>query len=241
MRLEGKVALVTGGAGGIGAAICKLFTQEGATVYICDLHVQDGETLAQKYIVEDKKVYFLPLDVADAHAWQSVLARVEASEGRLDVLVNNAGISGSVPDRMDLDYFDKQWEINARGTFLGMKLARDLLAKSGRGSIVNMSSVLGLIAHEITHMGYNASKALCASCPRQRRCSSPIRHPRQLRSPWLDVRHAHIGQQRGSRTAQEAQRRSASQALRHGRGSRPGCAVSRLRRFIVCDRFRTCR
>lgn len=158
MRLEGKVALVTGGAGGIGAAICKLFTQEGATVYICDLHVQDGETLAQKYIVEDKKVYFLPLDVADAHAWQSVLARVEASEGRLDVLVNNAGISGSVPDRMDLDYFDKQWEINARGTFLGMKLARDLLAKSGRGSIVNMSSVLGLIAHEITHMGYNASK-----------------------------------------------------------------------------------
>ena len=58
----------------------------------------------------------------------------------------------------DLDYFDKQWEINARGTFLGMKLARDLLAKSGRGSIVNMSSVLGLIAHEITHMGYNASK-----------------------------------------------------------------------------------
>lgn len=158
MRLEGKVALVTGGAGGIGAAICKLFTQEGATVYICDLHVQDGETLAQKYIVEGKKVYFLPLDVADAHAWQSVLARVEASEGRLDVLVNNAGISGSVPDRMDLDYFDKQWEINARGTFLGMKLARDLLAKSGRGSIVNMSSVLGLIAHEITHMGYNASK-----------------------------------------------------------------------------------
>jgi NAD(P)-dependent dehydrogenase (short-subunit alcohol dehydrogenase family) len=101
VRLEGKVALVTGGAGGIGAAICKLFTQEGATVYICDLHVQDGETLAQKYIVEDKKVYFLPLDVADAHAWQSVLARVEASEGRLDVLVNNAGISGSVPDRMD--------------------------------------------------------------------------------------------------------------------------------------------
>ncbi len=158
MRLEGKIALVTGGAGGIGAAICELFTREGATVYLCDLHVQDGEALAEKYTAQGKRVHFLPLDVTDGDAWQTVLAHIEAADGRLDVLVNNAGISGSVPDRMDLAYFDKQWEINARGTFLGMKMARDLLAASGRASIINMSSVLGLIAHEITHMGYNASK-----------------------------------------------------------------------------------
>jgi NAD(P)-dependent dehydrogenase (short-subunit alcohol dehydrogenase family) len=158
VRLEGKIALVTGGAGGIGAAICELFTREGATVYLCDLHVQDGEALAEKYTAQGKRVHFLPLDVTDGDAWQTVLAHIEAADGRLDVLVNNAGISGSVPDRMDLAYFDKQWGINARGTFLGMKMARDLLAASGRASIINMSSVLGLIAHEITHMGYNASK-----------------------------------------------------------------------------------
>lgn len=158
MRLDGKVALVTGGTGGIGAAICKLFTDEGATVYVSDLPEHDGEAMAQEYTAKGKRVFFLPLNVTDPEEWQAVVTKIETSEGRLDVLVNNAGISGSVPDRMDLGYFDKQWEINARGTFLGMKAAQDLLAKSGRGSVINMSSVLGLIAHEITHMGYNASK-----------------------------------------------------------------------------------
>lgn len=158
MGLEGKVALVTGGAGGIGSAICELFTREGAVVYVCDLHEQDGRALAERYTQQGKQVIYCALDVTDEASWAAVLERVAAEQGRLDILVNNAGISGSVPDRMDLAYFDKQWQVNARGVFLGMKQAHDLLAKGRGASIINMSSVLGLIAHEITHMGYNASK-----------------------------------------------------------------------------------
>lgn len=158
MRLEGKVALVTGGAGGIGSAICELFTREGAVVYVCDLHEQDGRALAERYTQQGKQVIYCALDVTDEASWAAVLERVAAEQGRLDILVNNAGISGSVPDHMDLAYFDKQWQVNARGVFLGMKQAHDLLAKGRGASIINMSSVLGLIAHEITHMGYNASK-----------------------------------------------------------------------------------
>ena len=158
MRLEGKVALVTGGAGGIGSAICELFTREGAVVYVCDLHEQDGRALAERYTQQGKQVIYCALDVTDEASWAAVLERVAAEQGRLDILVNNAGIIGSVPDRMDLAYFDKQWQVNARGVFLGMKQAHDLLAKGRGASIINMSSVLGLIAHEITHMDYNASK-----------------------------------------------------------------------------------
>lgn len=158
MRLKGKIALVTGGAGGIGTAICELFTREGATVYLCDLHVADGEALAKKHTDRGDSVHFHPLDVTDEVSWTTILEQIAKTHGHLDILVNNAGISGSVPDKLDLAYFDKQWQINARGTFIGMKMAKDLLAASGKASIINMSSVLGLIAHEITHMGYNASK-----------------------------------------------------------------------------------
>lgn len=158
MRLTGKVAMITGGAGGIGAAICELFTREGATVYICDIHESDGIKIAEKYANSGKNVFFVKLDVTDVGSWERAIEEIKKKSNQLNILVNNAGISGSVPDRMDIDYFDKQWAINARGTFLGMKMARDLLRASKNSTIVNMSSVLGLIAHEITHMGYNASK-----------------------------------------------------------------------------------
>lgn len=146
--------LITAGAGGIGLAVAKAFLASGARVHIADVNADAVRTITDEFPAITGSVG----DVSKPADLDALFADVRRHLGGLDVLVNNAGISGSVPDRMDLDYFDKQWEINARGTFLGMKLARDLLAKSGRGSIVNMSSVLGLIAHEITHMGYNASK-----------------------------------------------------------------------------------
>lgn len=150
-----RVALVTGSTSGIGLAIAERLCTEGFHVAF---HSRSSAVLGRELAARHPGASYTQADLADDAQTRRLAAEVLERHGRLDVLVNNAGISGSVPDRMDLDYFDKQWEINARGTFLGMKLARDLLAKSGRGSIVNMSSVLGLIAHEITHMGYNASK-----------------------------------------------------------------------------------
>lgn len=159
MRFENKVALVTGGAGGIGGSTCRLLAAEGARIVIADLVADDGEALANEIRNGGAEAIYVSLDVTDEHAWDSTLEVVRARFGRLDILVNNAGISGAVPDKMDLEYFDKLWAINGRGTFLGMRAARKELAASGKGAIVNMSSVAGIVAHEITHMGYNAAKA----------------------------------------------------------------------------------
>ncbi len=159
MRFKDRVALVTGGAGGIGGCTCRLLAAEGARIAIADLFADDGEALAQEIRDSDGDAIFISLDVTDEHAWESAMETVRSRFGRLDILVNNAGISGAVPDKMDLEYFDKLWAINGRGTFLGMRAARKDLATSGGGVIVNMSSVAGIVAHEVTHMGYNAAKA----------------------------------------------------------------------------------
>jgi len=79
--------------------------------------------------------------------------------GRLDILVNNAGLSGAVTDRMDVEYFDRLMSVNARGNFLGMKYAIPAMRKTGGGSIVNMSSMSGIVGQEFVHMGYNGAKA----------------------------------------------------------------------------------
>jgi len=145
--------LITGSSQGIGLATAKAFANLGARVAIGDLNEDLAKTEAQA--LDALGGY---LDVTDAESFANFAKATQDNFGPIDILVNNAGISGSVPDRMDLAYFDKQWQVNARGVFLGMKQAHDLLAKGRGASIINMSSVLGLIAHEITHMGYNASK-----------------------------------------------------------------------------------
>lgn len=157
--MQDKVVVITGATNGIGEVAATELARQGAKVTILGRSAERCAATARRIQeATGKQVDTLVADFSVKAEVERAARELRGRLTRLDVLVNNAGISGSVPDRMDLDYFDKQWEINARGTFLGMKLARDLLAKSGRGSIVNMSSVLGLIAHEITHMGYNASK-----------------------------------------------------------------------------------
>lgn len=159
MRLKNKVALITGGANGMGESIARLFAREGAKVAIADLLEREGNDVVSAIKATGAEAIFVRLDVSDEAQWLDAVRAIVARYGRLDVLVNNAGISGSVPDRMSTEYFDKLMAVNARGTFLGMKAAIPEMQKTGGGSIVNLSSISGMVGQPLIHMGYNAAKA----------------------------------------------------------------------------------
>lgn len=158
MRLKDKVALITGAAAGMGEAAAKLFAREGAKVVAADILEQEGRAVTDAIVAAGGDAMFVRLDISDEQQWQQAMQQTLQRYGRLDVLVNNAGISGAVQDRMDVAYFDRLMAVNARGTFLGMKYAIAEMEKTGGGSIVNLSSISGVIGQEFVHMGYNGAK-----------------------------------------------------------------------------------
>lgn len=159
MRLEGKIAIVTGGAHGMGECTVRLFAREGATVVIADILDTEGEALAASLSAAGATASFRHLDVTQEAEWERLVADTVQRFGRLDILVNNAGISGAVPDRLSTEHFDRLMAVNARGTFLGVKHGALAMQKTGGGSIVNLSSISGLVGQTFVHMGYNAAKA----------------------------------------------------------------------------------
>jgi NAD(P)-dependent dehydrogenase (short-subunit alcohol dehydrogenase family) len=158
VRLKDKVALITGAASGMGESAARLFAREGAKVVITDVLAEEGESVASSVVADGGEAQFMALDVSDETQWQAVVDATVARYGGIDILINNAGLSGAVPDRMDLAYFDKLMAVNARGNFLGMKYVIPVMQKAGGGSIVNMSSMSGIIGQEFVHMGYNGAK-----------------------------------------------------------------------------------
>jgi len=159
MRLEGKVAIVTGAASGMGAATARRFAREGASVVIADMLEDEGHAVAQQIVTANGVGEFMKLDVANEANWKAVVDATLAKYGKLDILVNNAGISGSaVTDVLDTAMWDKLMEVNGRGTFLGVKFAVPAMKAAGGGSIVNLSSISGVVGQNRIHVGYNASK-----------------------------------------------------------------------------------
>jgi NAD(P)-dependent dehydrogenase (short-subunit alcohol dehydrogenase family) len=158
VRLKDKVALITGGAHGMGESTARIFAREGAKVAIADVLEREGGEVAASIVAAGGGALFLRLDVSEEQQWAATVRATVARYGRLDILVNNAGISGAVPDRMSTEYFDRLMAVNTRGTFLGMKYAIPEMQKSGGGSIVNFSSISGFVGQEFVHMGYNAAK-----------------------------------------------------------------------------------
>jgi NAD(P)-dependent dehydrogenase (short-subunit alcohol dehydrogenase family) len=158
MRLKDKVALITGGAQGMGESMARLFVREGAKVAIGDVLEREGAGVAASIQAAGGDAVFLRLDVSDEAQWTQAVRTTVARHGRLDILVNNAGISGAVPDRTSTEYYDRLMAVNARGTFLGMMTAVPEMQKAGGGAIVNLSSISGFIGQEFVHMGYNAAK-----------------------------------------------------------------------------------
>lgn len=159
MRLKNKVALITGAASGMGESAARIFAEEGARVVIADILENEGTAVAEAIKASGGDASFVALDVSNEEQWRSGIDASLAKYGRLDILVNNAGLSGAVTDRMDVEYYDRLMSVNARGNFLGMKYAILAMRKTGGGSIVNMSSMSGIVGQEFVHMGYNGAKA----------------------------------------------------------------------------------
>ena len=137
MRLEGKVAIVTGGARGMGAAEAKLLAREGAKVAIGDVLEEDGKAVEAEIAEAGGEALFIPLDVTKEQDWSRVLEQVLARFGKLDILVNNAGISSrAFPDPADIDGWDRIMEINAKGVYLGTRAAIPAMQQAGGGSIL---------------------------------------------------------------------------------------------------------
>ena len=142
MRLEGKVALITGGASGMGAAQAKLFADEGAAVCVADIDDDGGRALVEEIVTAGGKAIYAHLDVTDAIQWEAAAAKVEEAYGPLTILCNNAGANFRVS-------FDEQTEESWRiimdtaltGAFLGIKAAVPSMRRAGSGSIINMGSI----------------------------------------------------------------------------------------------------
>ena len=158
MRLSDRVAIVTGAASGMGAATARLFAREGAKVIVADVLEAEGRELAAAIAAERGQARFQRLDVASAAAWEAAVAAALADYGRLDILINNAGISGSDPDRLSVATWEAQMRVNATGVFLGMRAVIPEMQKERRGAIVNISSISGIVGQDFVHMGYNAAK-----------------------------------------------------------------------------------
>jgi NAD(P)-dependent dehydrogenase (short-subunit alcohol dehydrogenase family) len=158
--VQDKVAIVTGAAGSLGAAQARMLARNGAKTVLTDLKADAGEALAAELAGEGCDVLFLAHDVTSEPAWQEVMAKTVERFGRLDVLVNNAGVNlkrGALEDR-SVEEFDLMTDVNIKSVFLGTKHAIPLLRAVGGGSIVNISSVAGLGRSKIMEAIYVATK-----------------------------------------------------------------------------------
>ena len=157
MRLEGKVALITGGARGMGASEARLFAREGAKVTIGDILEAEGKQVEAEISEAGGEASFVRLDVTRAQDWQGAIEATVARYGKLNVLVNNAGIvNRSSLEETSEEIWDRILDVNAKGVFLGTKLVMPEMRRAGGGSIINISSVSGMIS--LGYPAYNASK-----------------------------------------------------------------------------------
>ena len=159
MRLEGKVAIISGGARGMGAAEAKLFAREGAKVIICDVLEDEGRQTEAEINEVGGDAVFVKLDVTSQDEWENAVNTAIERFGKLDILVNNAGIIvQSTIEDMTVELWDKVMDVNAKGVFLGTKTAIPHMKEVGGGSIVNISSISGIVGQDNVNAGYNASK-----------------------------------------------------------------------------------
>ena len=157
MRLERKVALITGGYGGMGRASARLFAKEGATVFIAGRNQERGDALASEINEDGGKAHFVELDVVKQDQWDAAIGLVKEQAGALHILMNIVGSNALVRlPNVDIDERNTIFEINVTGTLRGIQTCAPLIRESGGGSIVNIGSVAGITGNFST--GYSSSK-----------------------------------------------------------------------------------
>jgi 3alpha(or 20beta)-hydroxysteroid dehydrogenase len=163
MRLNGKVALISGGARGEGAAEARLFAREGARVVFGDILDEEGRKVEAEIRKAAREAIYLHLDVTNEADWAAAVETAVSRHGKLDILVNNAGVVswGALEDTASEEW-DHVMDVNAKGVFLGTKTAIPAMRKVGGGSIINISSISGMIGQDSIQPVYNASKGRCA-------------------------------------------------------------------------------
>ena len=159
MRLQGKVAIITGGARGQGEAEARMFVREGAKVVFGDILDDEGRQVETEIAAAGGEAVYVRLDVTDEDAWREAVGTAVSRFGKVDILVNNAGIaSWNAGDDATVEEWDRIMEINAKGVFLGTKAVIPAMRAAGGGSIINISSISGMVGQTNIHPGYNASK-----------------------------------------------------------------------------------
>ena len=199
-RLDGKVAMVTGGASGIGAETSSVFVREGAKVAVVDVNDNLGRRVAEDL---GGGTLYAHLDTRDEVEWKAVVKQVVDAYGRLDILVNAAGVSGRRPDgssapsivEQDLDDWNRVMDVNSTGIFLGMKTTIPEMQKVGAGSIINISSIYGLVgsSHSAAYHASKGSVRLASKSAALQFATENIRvnsvHPGFVTSPMTQSMH----------------------------------------------------
>ena len=158
-RLDGKVALISGGARGQGAAEARMFASEGACVVFGDILDDDGRMVEAEIRELGGQATYIHLDVTSEADWAAAVNRAVSEYGKLDVLVNNAGIVlGRTIEEMTVEEWDRLFDVNAKGVFLGTKASLGAMRDAGGGSIVNISSTAGLVGNDYNLAGYSSTK-----------------------------------------------------------------------------------
>lgn len=242
-RLNGRIALVTGGAMGLGREIVRRFVEEGAQVVLTDVLDDAGAAAAREL-----DAHFLPQDVGSEERWGEVVSEVQKRFGGLHILVNNAGTEGSAEAAKDpagapLSDWEKIFRVNTAGVFLGCRTVIPVIAVSGGGSIVNLSSVASLVPTPFI-TAYGASKAAvdhltrsvalhCARAGMDIRCNTV--HPGQVHTPMLEGLFARMAAEAG--VSPEAFAQGFLQAIPLGRYQQP-VDIANAALFLASDEAR---
>ena len=195
MNVRDKVIAVTGGAGGIGVAIAKTLCENGARVWVLDLRLDAAEAVARDLRTKGWKAYAAALDVADEAGWKQTVDTIAETCGRLDCVVNLAAINiRKAVEEMNMEEWTHMMSVNTGSVFLSCKFAIPVMRRQGGGSIINISSICGLIGHKFTTEAYTASKGAVTLLTRaiasrygheNIRCNSV--HPCTVDTPFVAV------------------------------------------------------